>query len=1312
MEDSSNGTLLVTRYYWFLPAIAAGFLMLLAPQPWAPILLFVNHAVYVWGARMLLAPPREGLVLSRLVGQVLFQLFFGLAAGLFVGVPLALAMPDWDLVSIAVLAASSAVFLLIALKLWPAHGSIVTDDDPQLNNPVSAAARGCRLALSLTRERLETTLEGIPVLGGALILGAAPVALYYLVAGLDPAAFFGAAAAYLCLLAPWVSWFVVSEVLRVVQIEPEAAPAEPAPPPAETQIMTPADTIAATPVFAQPQTEADPLLLAATNCDMTAMQNAVDRGANVNVTGDKAVTPIILVVQSQHADRERAIQWLVEQGADPNAADLSRNTPLHHAVHLGDLTATSTLLKWGASMLLENNEQMSPLAAACDAAQWTAAKALIDAGAAVKPDRGVSPLHAAAMQSDDDPAGIEMLLKAGAKVNQSGKLGRTALMGAALKGNAQIADTLLKAGADINARDDFGNTALMEASRSGANPVLERFVFWNPETEPRDKPGRTALLVAVSSRRSNPETIRLLIAMGADPDVRNREGREAADLAAAAGRWRVAKALGYKETATTVMSPNRLKAEPEEQADDALVIDLRRFQTNEDMEWAQRQMENRSRTQLEAATTVMAAVTASAVSPSPAPEQQESDEPPAEPSELADTGAEDEVAEPSRDESDFKLVGEVLEYPTGKSLSQDQAEADSNSLPADEPPATDEPALEAVEPVEAEPVELEPVEPLESEAAGDEAPEHAEHAEISVVDINLHQVEPEVEEPAEEEHSDGLSQVVDLGDADEAAIDQGKSGVFEDPQADEKRQAGYTALLEAATSDDIEQMKVVLMSQPDAPEWWLSSAFLNAVASGAIVAPRWLLDNGLNPNARGESGQALLDCLVQQSPAPLDIIGHLLEQGARAEPAGLHLVWLSGYACHQHDMPADKLDEDHEAALTGLIPRMIERGADPELQDRLGRTALHWAVAHRSLPYVEALLNHGFDVNARDGGGNPPLICAMDAERPQQMGILRSLIKHGADPKLANDEGSTPMALAMAADDATIQKILMMGKGQSEARKAPDQKKDDLVAAAAEGNLGRVKRLLATAADVDQRDKQGCTALLRAAGGGHPTVVTSLLAEGADAELAASNGTTPLGAAVLGDHREIVKLLVDRGVPVDQHQRFGLTPLMLSAARWNPRMTQLLIRMGAAVDHRDEMEGTALMAAVQNALVSDRREQGEQTVHALIAAGADVNAANDEGQTALMLLLGVRSRDEAREEPASLSELTRMLVEAGADLDSQDLTGWSALHAAAAHGFLNPTRDLLNAGASKRLRDINGLSACDLAMDHSHDKLVDLFLSS
>ena len=65
------------------------------------------------------------------------------------------------------------------------------------------------------------------------------------------------------------------------------------------------------------------------------------------------------------------------------------------------------------------------------------------------------------------------LLKAGAEVNGRNREGMTALMHAALNGNAELTELLLRKGAQVNLTDVFGVTALMQASWAGHVRIVE-----------------------------------------------------------------------------------------------------------------------------------------------------------------------------------------------------------------------------------------------------------------------------------------------------------------------------------------------------------------------------------------------------------------------------------------------------------------------------------------------------------------------------------------------------------------------------------------------------------------------------------------------------------------------------------------------------------------------------------------------------------------------------------------------------------------------------------------------------------------------
>ncbi len=91
---------------------------------------------------------------------------------------------------------------------------------------------------------------------------------------------------------------------------------------------------------------------------------------------------------------------------------------------------------------------------------------------------------------------------------------------------------------------------------------------------------------------------------------------------------------------------------------------------------------------------------------------------------------------------------------------------------------------------------------------------------------------------------------------------------------------------------------------------------------------------------------------------------------------------------------------------------------------------------------------------------------------------------------------------------------------------------EQLLKAAAQGNLDEVKAALAAGADVNGRDAYNNTALNEAAEYGHTEIVTHLLAAGADIENLGGADKTPLMNAAFAGHMKVVGQLLDGGAQV------------------------------------------------------------------------------------------------------------------------------------------------------------------------------------
>jgi ankyrin repeat protein len=129
---------------------------------------------------------------------------------------------------------------------------------------------------------------------------------------------------------------------------------------------------------------------------------------------------------------------------------------------------------------------------------------------------------------------VEVLLKAGAALDATNGLGRTALHLAARNGHTAVAGQLFdKGGAIIDAKDRAGSSPLHLAARYGHSGVAERLITKGAAIGAKDRDGWTPLHCAVFGGHSG--TVELLIAKGAAIGAKDNLGRTPQDLAAEYG---------------------------------------------------------------------------------------------------------------------------------------------------------------------------------------------------------------------------------------------------------------------------------------------------------------------------------------------------------------------------------------------------------------------------------------------------------------------------------------------------------------------------------------------------------------------------------------------------------------------------------------------------------------------------------------------------------------------------------------------------------------------------------------------------------
>jgi ankyrin repeat protein len=135
------------------------------------------------------------------------------------------------------------------------------------------------------------------------------------------------------------------------------------------------------------------------------------------------------------------------------------------------------------------------------------------------------------------------------KTIDKGRIGFTALIGAAQRGHLDVVDALLGAGANPDATDESGETALMFAAKIGCTPIVKALVAKRANLNLRRNNNRSALIVAALTGNSlstqafmsqsgetalmfaawngDTSTVQELINGGADVNVKDNSGRTA-----------------------------------------------------------------------------------------------------------------------------------------------------------------------------------------------------------------------------------------------------------------------------------------------------------------------------------------------------------------------------------------------------------------------------------------------------------------------------------------------------------------------------------------------------------------------------------------------------------------------------------------------------------------------------------------------------------------------------------------------------------------------------------------------------------------
>ncbi len=355
---------------------------------------------------------------------------------------------------------------------------------------------------------------------------------------------------------------------------------------------------------------------------------------------------------------------------------------------------------------------------------------------------------------------------------------------------------------------------------------------------------------------------------------------------------------------------------------------------------------------------------------------------------------------------------------------------------------------------------------------------------------------------------------------------------------------------------------------------------------------------------------------------------------------------------------------------------LIGAGADPDAVNDYGAMPLTMACTNSNAAMVEALLAAGANPNARGlSEGTPLMLCA----RTGNADAVSALLASGADVNAKeSDRGQTALMWAAAQKHPASIRVLIEAGADINARTnggfAP------LLFAVRAGDTESSDILLAAGADIEVVGPREMTPLVLASVSGYEALGIFLLEKGANPNARDQNGATALHyTALMG----ITALNGIRYANYTDHIfRPSLDELAVALLARGADPNVQFVTMPAVGGDR-EVVGIGASPLLLAAATPD-----PNMMRILVEAGADPLLATTANLTPLMVAAGLsRGQDFTVEELPIALEAVRLQVEWGADVDAANDDGLTAMHGAATNGANEIVRYLVDHGATMDVYD-------------------------
>ena len=527
-----------------------------------------------------------------------------------------------------------------------------------------------------------------------------------------------------------------------------------------------------------------------------------------------------------------------------------------------------------------------------------------------------------------------------------------------------------------------------------------------------------------------------------------------------------------------------------------------------------------------------------------------------------------------------------------------------------------------------------------------------------------------------------------------------------------------------------------------------ADALHSACTAGHIDIVKYLLENGADVNAKGGKHRNALNAASAEGYLP--IVEVLLDAGADPQSFDEHYgncLQAASFGGHEdivrtlHGAGVDVNSIGGSQRGTALVCAVAAgRVSTVSLLFELGlnqgpskdiANAMISASMKGDHEMLSLLLKQGADINAcglkRSGETWTPLQVA--AHRGD-LDLVEFMIQRKVDPNAIGGLYSTPLMASVDSDKCdirVIQSLLTAGANVNEMA-SYTRFASSLVAALSRNNKAAVELLIDHGAKIDLVNANRTSALMCAVENESDDTLDLLLARNADTNLMidivyspSDDGLVfPLEQAAAFGHESAVRKLIAHGARIAPNRKDTVFKDALQAASYygNVSTAETLLELGADPNNQGGRHGTSLQAAATrgycnimtllldhgadvnvtglgqygNALIAAVASRSIEPVRLLLERKADPNLRAGRGFHHQYALHKAAYDFGELEEP----ELVKLLVEAGADVNSQGGKYHTALISATAGSLGQPTtvEYLIDQGAD--VHAVGGVSVCQI----------------